>query len=154
MPHPDLDPDIDTDPRRGADGHDDALTRTLRDLMPLCDLLGVRAARGDRAEVVLRGSWDESRCTTGGILHGGYLMALADASGATCAFYNLPEGAVTSTIESKTNMFRPVASGEVATRSTPVHVGRTTIVVQTDITCDDGKLVCRTLQTQAVIPLS
>lgn len=135
------------------DTTDTALTEMLRSQMPLSRLLDIAAVRGDRSEVVLRGSWDETRCTIGGVLHGGYLMALADAAGATCAFTNLPPGTSTTTIESKTNLFRPVLSGDVTARSTPVHVGRTTIVVQTDLTREDGKLVSRTVQTQAVIPL-
>jgi uncharacterized protein (TIGR00369 family) len=78
-------------------------------------------------------------------------MALADSTGATVAVLNLPEGAGTSTIESKTNFFRPVTGGSVTITSTPLHVGRTTIVVQTDIAREDGKPVTRTTQTQAVI---
>ncbi len=86
-------------------------------------------------------------------MHGGYLMALADSVGALCAFGNLPEGSITSTIEGKTNFFRGVSDGEITITSTPLHVGRTTIVIQTDITRADGKPVTRTTQTQAVIPL-
>lgn len=85
-------------------------------------------------------------------MHGGYLMAVADSVGAVCAFLNLPEGATTSTIESKTNFFRPVTSGNIRLVSTPVHVGRTVVAVQTDVTDDSGKMVSRTMQTQAVIP--
>ncbi len=78
-------------------------------------------------------------------------MALADSVGAMCAFFNLPDGATTSTIESKTNFFRPVTQGVIRLHATPVNVGRTVIVVQTDITSDDTKLVSRTTQTQVVI---
>ena len=127
------------------------LTSMLRNLMPFCEVLGMTAVKGDASEVVVTGEWSAERCTAGGVLHGGYLMALADSSGASCAVFNLPEGATTSTIESKTNFFRPVTQGTVTIRSTPVHVGRTTIVVQTDVTDDTGRLVSRTLQTQAVI---
>ena len=66
------------------------------------------------------------------LLHGGAVMTLADSVGAVCAFLNLPEGASTSTIESKTNFFRGVRDGEVVATARPLHVGRTTIVVQTD----------------------
>lgn len=130
---------------------DDALTDLLRAQMPLCELLDIHAVRGDRSEVVLRGAWHETRCTVAGALHGGYLMALGDCAGATCTAFNLPPGAGTTTIESKTNLFRPVTSGSVTARATPVHVGRTTVVVQTDLIRDDGKLVSRTVQTQAVL---
>jgi uncharacterized protein (TIGR00369 family) len=69
-----------------------------------------------------------------------------------CAYLNLPEGAVTSTIESKTNFFRAVREGRATATSTPLHVGRTTIVIQTDIRDDRGKRVALVTQTQAVIP--
>lgn len=89
-------------------------------------------------------------CTAGGVLHGGILMTLADTCGAACAFLNLPEGAGTSTIESKTNFLRGVRSGTVRAASRPVHVGRTTIVVETDLR-DGDRLVAKVIQTQAVL---
>jgi uncharacterized protein (TIGR00369 family) len=78
-------------------------------------------------------------------------MAMADTTGAVCAFLNLPEGAGTSTIESKTNFFRAVREGSVTAVTTPLHVGRTTIVVQTEVRNEAGKLVSLTTQTQAVL---
>ena len=79
-------------------------------------------------------------------------MALADAAGAYCAFLNLPEGAGgTATIESKTNFFRAVREGNVEARSRPLHRGRTTIVVETDLHDDAGKHVARVTQTHAVL---
>ena len=76
---------------------------------------------------------------------------VADSVGALCAFFNLPPGAGTSTIESKTNFFRAVPDGEVTITSTPIHAGRTPVGVETDIARADGKLVTRTIQTQAVV---
>jgi uncharacterized protein (TIGR00369 family) len=121
--------------------------------MPFAVAVGVEITDARPDEV--RGSlaWAEDRCTIGGTLHGGALMALADSLGAVAAFLNLPEGAVTSTIESKTNFFRAVRAGRAHAVSTPLHVGRTTIVVQTDIRDDAGKRVALVTQTQAVIPL-
>jgi uncharacterized protein (TIGR00369 family) len=126
-------------------------TEFLHQQMPFTLGLGfeVESAACDR--VVLRGAWDPSRCTAGRVLHGGYLMALADAAGAACAVLNLPPGATTSTIESKTNFLRSVRNGDVTATSSPIHVGTTTIVVQTDLVRNDGRLVARTLSTQAVI---
>lgn len=127
-------------------------TPFIHDAMPLTRTLGVTAEKAERREVVLRLEWAEGLCTAGGVLHGGALMALADSAGATCAFLNLPEGATaTSTIESKTNFMRAVRSGAVTARATLLHAGRTTIVVETTITDGDGRLVAKTLQTQAVI---
>jgi 1,4-dihydroxy-2-naphthoyl-CoA hydrolase len=68
-----------------------------------------------------------------------------------CAFLNLPEGAGTSTIESKTNFFRGVREGTLVGQARPVHVGRTTIGVQTEVRNAAGKLVSLTFQTQAVL---
>jgi uncharacterized protein (TIGR00369 family) len=79
-------------------------------------------------------------------------MALADSSGAACAFLNLPEGAGgTTTIESKTNFFRAVRSGYAEATSKPLHVGRTIIVVDTDVRDDRGNLVARVTQSQLVL---
>jgi uncharacterized protein (TIGR00369 family) len=130
---------------------DASLTAMIRDAMPLTALLGFEAVEGGPDGVVLTGSWAEDRCTAAGALHGGYLMALADSAAATLAFLNLPEGATTSTIEAKTNFLAAVRDGAVTARASLVHKGRTTIVVQTDVTDDVGRLVSRTLQTQAVL---
>jgi uncharacterized protein (TIGR00369 family) len=77
-------------------------------------------------------------------------MTLADSAGAVCAFLNLPEGAATSTIESKTNFLRGVKSGTVEAASRPLQVGQTIIVVETDMT-QGQRLVAKTIQTQAVL---
>ncbi len=84
-------------------------------------------------------------------LHGGALMALADSLGGVCAFLNLPPGASTSTIESKTNLFRALRVSPAEAISRPLHVGRATIVVQTDIFDADGRRIAQSTQTQAVL---
>jgi 1,4-dihydroxy-2-naphthoyl-CoA hydrolase len=78
-------------------------------------------------------------------------MSLADTTGAVCAFLNLRAGTRTSTLESKTNMIRSVKEGKVTATSMPVHVGRSTIVLQTEVRDDSGKLVSLTTQTQTVL---
>ena len=100
--------------------------------MPFAESLGVEVASASRDEVRGRLAWEPERCTAGGVLHGGALMSLADSVGAICAFLNLPEGATTATIESKTNFFRGVREGHVDAVAKPLHVGRTSIVVQTE----------------------
>ena len=85
-------------------------------------------------------------------MHGGALIGLADNVGGFCAFLNLPDDAAgTATIESKTNFFGPVRSGYVHAISRPLHTGRRTIVVDTELYDDSGKLVARVTQTQAVL---
>jgi uncharacterized protein (TIGR00369 family) len=88
-----------------------------------------------------------------GILHGGAIMAFADNLGGTATMANLPEGARTTTIESKCNFFAAIALGDTARgECTPLHRGRTTMVWQTRITRGDGKLAALVTQTQLVIP--
>ena len=123
----------------------------LRDAMPFAAAIGIEVTEASPEEVRGRLEWSEERCTAGGILHGGALMSLADALGAVCAYLNLPAGATTSTIESKTNFFRGVREGAVEGVAQPLHVGRTTIVVQTDIRDEEGRRVALTTQTQAVL---
>ena len=87
-----------------------------------------------------------------GIMHGGAIMALADNLGGTCATANLPPGHGTATIESKTNFFAPVPVGDVArAECMPLHVGGSTIVLQTKITRNDGRLCAIVTQTQIVL---
>ena len=122
--------------------------------MPFAELLGMEVLETAPGEVRARMAWREDLCTGAGILHGGALMAFADSVGALCAVLNLPEGHLTSTIESKTNFFRAVREGAVEAVARPLHVGRSTIVVQTDIRDAEGKRVTQTTQTQAVLSSS
>lgn len=119
--------------------------------MPFAVTCGIEVEHADAAEVRASLAWAPERCTAGGRLHGGALMTLADSAGAVCAFLNLPPGASTSTIESKTNFFRGLRSGAAHALSRPLHVGRTTVVVQTDVTDDEGCRLALVTQTQAVL---
>ena len=130
----------------------DAITEFLHRAMPLCATLAIRGTRNDRDGVDLELDWDPGLCTSAGLLHGGAVMALADTAGGALAFANLPEGAAgTSTIESKTNFLRGVRSGTVRAQARVLHAGGTTIVVETEVRDDAGKLVAKTTQTQAVL---
>lgn len=127
-------------------------TQLVRRLMPLCATLGVsvQAYRPEQVELAL--DWAPGLCTSGGVLHGGIIMTLADSAAGVCAFLNLPPGAqATATIEGKTNFLAAVRSGTVTAVSRPLHVGGRTIVVETDVRAGDGRLAARTLQTQAVL---
>jgi len=119
-------------------------------LMPFAAHLGLRvlSADADHAEAQL--DWAPQLCTSGGILHGGVLMAVADSVGAAVTFLGLPQGATTATITSTTQMFRPVASGTVTARAEVVHRGRTTVTVRTSLYDDADRLAAQTTQIQAV----
>jgi 1,4-dihydroxy-2-naphthoyl-CoA hydrolase len=120
--------------------------------MPFGRRLGLELVAASADEVVTRLAWAEDLCTAGGVLHGGALMALADSGGGLCAFLNLPDDATgTATIESKTNFFGAVREGHVEATSRPLHTGKTTIVIETDVHDAGGRHVARVTQTQAVL---
>jgi 1,4-dihydroxy-2-naphthoyl-CoA hydrolase len=130
----------------------DALARLKSEMLPFSELLGIQFvhAAPDRvvAELVVR----EELCTRPAVLHGGAIMAFADTLGATGTILNLPEGAGTTTIESKTNFIAAAPLGtRITGEATPVHRGRRTMVWQTRITTAEGRLVALVTQTQLVI---
>lgn len=128
------------------------ITESLHRAMPLCAALGMRGITWTPELTEMELDWSASLTTTAGALHGGAVMALADAAGGACAAANLPEGAVgTSTIESKTNFLGAVRDGTLRAIARPLHVGSTTIVVETELRRGDGKLVAKTTQTQTVL---
>jgi 1,4-dihydroxy-2-naphthoyl-CoA hydrolase len=119
---------------------------------PFADLIGMKITHISKdkveAELYVRDQL-ENRF---GVLHGGAVMALADNLGGTATFANLPEGGRTATIESKTNFFAPIPIGDTArAECTPLHRGRSTMVWQTRITRNDGRLCALVTQTQIVI---
>ena len=126
---------------------EDAFTSAV----PFAGLLGIDVQVAEKDEVRGTLEWRADLCTAGGILHGGALMGFADNLGGVCAFLNLPPDTTTATVESKTNFFRPVSGGRVTGVTHPLHVGRTFIVVQTDLSDGEDRRVAQVTQTQAVI---
>ena len=131
---------------------DPELTATVRSTMPLCATLGVTASRFDAGAVVLHLDWKPELCTTAGLLHGGAVMALADSCGGACAFLNLPSGAAgTATISSSTSFLGAVKGGRITATATVLHRGGSTIVIETAVADDTGRLVGKVVQSQAVL---
>jgi 1,4-dihydroxy-2-naphthoyl-CoA hydrolase len=131
---------------------DQKATGAIRTLMPLAEMLGIRADAYSASKVVLSMDWAPGLCTANGLLHGGAIMALADSAGGACAMLNLPDGASgTATIESKTNFLGAVRGGAVSAAARVLHRGATTIVVETEVRDDRGKLVAKVTQTQIVL---
>jgi 1,4-dihydroxy-2-naphthoyl-CoA hydrolase len=117
----------------------------------LSGLLGVRFVEATPERVVAELTYREELTTWGGSLHGGTLMAFADTVGAVATVLNLPPGASTTTLESKTNFFAAGRSGTVRAESTPLHRGKRTLVWQTRVTDEVGRLLSMTIQTQLVL---
>jgi uncharacterized protein (TIGR00369 family) len=120
-------------------------------MMPFAAMLGIRISSAAPEQVVGQLEWAPERSTAGGALHGGALMALADTVGAACAYLNLPDGASTSTVSSSTAFLRGVRAGWVVATARPLHVGRSTIAVVTELRDDRDRLVAQVTQTQAVL---
>ena len=117
----------------------------------LVDLLWIKVVEASPERVVAQLAIRDDLRTVGGSLHGGTLMAFADTIGAVAAVLNLPPGANTTTLESKTNFFAAGRSGVVRAESTPLHRGKRTMVWQTRVTDESGRLLSLTIQTQMVL---
>ena len=127
-----------------------SLNALLAPLFP--GLMGVELKEVSPERVLAKMTVRPDLCTTGGVLHGGAIMAFADTLGAIAAILNMPQGARTTTIESKTNFIGGAPLGSrVIGESVPVHRGRTTVVCQTTVKSEAGKLVALVTQTQLVI---
>ena len=121
-------------------------------IMPLARLMGIRLVEQSPDRVVAEMVVREDLCTANSILHGGAYMAFADTIGAVATVLNLPAGARTTTVESKTNFISAIKAGEVArAECTPIHRGKTTQVWTTRILRPDGKLAAIVTQTQMVL---
>jgi 1,4-dihydroxy-2-naphthoyl-CoA hydrolase len=130
----------------------DDLARLRETPLPFATLLDIRylSASKDKvtAELVVR----DELCTRPAVLHGGAIMAFADTLGAAATVLNLPPGAGTTTIESKTNFLAPASAGsKVVGETTPIHRGRRTMVWQTRVMNEQGRAVALVIQTQMVL---
>lgn len=117
----------------------------------LAALLGIRVIEAGPDRVVGQLAIRDDLRTVGGALHGGTLMALADTVGAAATMLNLPPGASTTTLESKTNFFAAGRAGLVRAEATPLHRGKRTMVWQTRVWDEAGRLLSQTIQTQLIL---
>lgn len=116
------------------------------------ETLGVRVVSATPEKVVAEMDVRDELCTVPGILHGGAVMAFADTLGAIGTVLNLPAGAGTTTLESKTNFFAAGRSGTtISAETVPLHLGRRTMVWQTNVRSAEGKLIAQVTQTQMVL---
>lgn len=128
-----------------------SIQEQLNPLFP--GLMGVRLMEVSPERVVASMEVRPDLCTTGKVLHGGALMAFADTLGAVGTIANLPKEARTTTIESKSNFLRAAPEGtRITGECTAFHRGKTTMVWQTQIKTDTGKLCAVVTQTQLILP--
>lgn len=129
----------------------DPATLTERFRGTLADLLGIRFVEASRDRVVAELPIRDALTTVAGAVHGGTLMALADTVGAAATVLNLPPGATTTTLESKTNFLAAGRGGTLRAEATWLHRGRRTMVWQTRVTDASGRLLSLTIQTQMIL---
>jgi len=125
----------------------------LRQLkLPFAELLGIEFLSASKERVTAAMVVRPELCTVNSVVHGGAIMAFADTLGAAGTVLNLPQGAGTTTIESKTNFLAAAPAGQrLLGEATPVHIGRRTMVWQTRLTLENGRAVALVTQTQMVL---
>jgi uncharacterized protein (TIGR00369 family) len=127
------------------------LERLQQMSLPFSNLMGIAFTAADREKVVAELPVRDDLCTRPAVLHGGAIMAFADTLGAAATVLNLPDGMWTTTVESKTNFLAPAPVGtKVIGETTPIHRGRQTMVWQTRVVREDGRVVALVTQTQLV----
>ena len=130
----------------------DLLDRVNEIKLPFAELLGIEFVSASPDRIVAEMTVRENLCTIPAVLHGGAIMAFADTLGAMGTIVNLPQGAGTTTVESKTNFVAPAPVGtRVIGETTPIHRGRRTMIWQTRISTPEGRLVALVTQTQLVL---
>lgn len=130
----------------------DLLARIKQEMLPFAELLGIEFVSASADKIIAEMTVREDLCTRPAVLHGGAVMAFADTLGATGTIINLPQGAGTTTIESKTNFVAPAPVGtRIIGETTPIHRGRRTMIWQTRISTSEGRLVALVTQTQLVL---
>ena len=130
----------------------DAVEQLNRDPLPFARLLGLRFVSATAECVTAEMKVRDDLCTRPAVLHGGAMMALADTLGGCATSLNLRDGASTTTLESKTNFLAPAAVGTtVRAECIAIHRGRRTMVWQTRVTSEAGKLLALVTQTQMVL---
>ncbi|MBV9523141.1 MAG: PaaI family thioesterase [Alphaproteobacteria bacterium] len=131
----------------------DSLEQMKERMLPFAKLLGVELVSAAPERIVAALEVRADLCTRPAVLHGGAVMAFADTLGAIGTILNLPEGAGTTTIESKTNFIAPAPLGtRITGEAVPLHRGKRTMIWQTRITTAEGRLVANVIQTQLVLP--
>lgn len=130
----------------------DPLTVLKQSPLPFAEMLGIRFVSAAPERVQAEMEVCAELCTNPPVLHGGAMMAFADTLGACATILNLPAGAGTTTIESKTNFFAPAPVGtKVTGECVPLHRGKRTMVWQTRVTSTEGRLLALVTQTQMVL---
>ena len=119
----------------------------------LGDTLGMEIVEGSAERVVATMPVEPRHHQPLGYLHGGATVALAETVASVGAYLAAPEGHTAFGQEINANPLRPMREGLLTATGTPIHVGRTSQVWGVEVRGQDGKMVCVSRCTLAVVPL-
>jgi 1,4-dihydroxy-2-naphthoyl-CoA hydrolase len=119
----------------------------------LLSTLGIEIVEANKERVVARMPVGPKVHQPLGLLHGGASVALAETVASTGGWMQVDqvkEGVVG--LEINANHLRAKRDGMLTAIATPAHIGRRTHVWDVRITDEEGKLVCVSRCTLAVVP--
>jgi len=111
---------------------------------------GFRLVRAQRGRAVFRMRVLDLHKQVHRVVHGGVVAMLADTAGGFASFLAAPAGSRVATIEMKINFMEAVAGGEIQADARVLRLGRTTSVVDCEVTERKGKMVAKALMTFSV----
>ena len=92
-----------------------------------------------------------------GLFHGGVIVSLADETATACSMHAvMPDGTwdpgkFPLTIQLSANLIRNTNAGKLIAEAVPLHKGRTSMVIQTTVRDDDGRVIAVVTATQLVL---
>ena len=123
-----------------------------RERSSLARHIGIEYKTLKRDQLVATMPVDERTRQPFGILHGGASVVLAESLASVGGWLNVDETKYDVVgVEINANHIRSIESGRVTGTATPVHVGRKVQVWEIKITNEQGKLICTSRCTLAVI---
>jgi 1,4-dihydroxy-2-naphthoyl-CoA hydrolase len=115
--------------------------------------LGIEMVELSRERVVATMPVDDRTRQPFGLLHGGASIALAETVASFGAAVHIDrERFVAVGLEINGNHLRAKTEGVVRATAVPVHLGRSTQVWSVEIADEEGRLVCISRCTMAVVP--
>ena len=107
------------------------------------DLLGARVVEMEEGRAVLEMDCGPQHRHNGGVVQGGIITALADASMGMALMTAQSVGKSNTTIELKINFLRPHIAGILRAEGRAVRMGRTVLYSDSTVTNAEGKVVAR-----------
>lgn len=118
---------------------------------PFAELLGFEPVEQEVGSVLLRLPFSKNLLQSLGRVHGGAIFSLADHASGWAAYSTLETNERCATLEMKINYIAALNDEDCLADSRVIHRGRTSIVIETDIKTEAGRLIAKTLATFIVL---